>query len=147
NWLVQQIESPQVMSSAFATLPSSSNNMARLLNARKEVKRDKKSDEETDAKRMVKETQKELFIDEVRARIDHAVTTETPFYERLVGFWSNHFTVSVKKGLVAGLAGAYEREAIRPYVTGKFADMLLAVAHHPAMLVYLDNAQSIGPHS
>ena len=45
------------------------------------------------------------------------------------------------------MAGAYEREAIRPHVLGKFADMLLAVESHPAMLYYLDNAQSIGPNS
>ena len=45
------------------------------------------------------------------------------------------------------LCGAFEREAIRPHVRGKFADMLLAVETHPAMLLYLDNAQSIGPHS
>jgi uncharacterized protein (DUF1800 family) len=48
---------------------------------------------------------------------------------------------------VFGLAGAFEREAIRPYVTGRFYDMVLAVARHPAMLVYLDNGQSFGPNS
>ena len=45
------------------------------------------------------------------------------------------------------MAGGYEREAIRPHVLGRFADMLLAVEGHPAMLVYLDNAQSVGPNS
>ncbi|TGT56722.1 DUF1800 family protein, partial [Mesorhizobium sp. M2E.F.Ca.ET.166.01.1.1] len=70
------------------------------------------------------------------------------FVERLVGFWSNHFCVSVAKGqIVRACAGAFEREAIRPFVLGRFADMLLAVEHHPAMLVYLDNQQSIGPDS
>jgi uncharacterized protein (DUF1800 family) len=49
--------------------------------------------------------------------------------------------------LVAPLAGSYEREAIRPHVLGRFADMVLASAKHPAMLVYLDNFQSIGPNS
>ena len=47
----------------------------------------------------------------------------------------------------ACMAGAYEREAIRPHVLGRFADMLLAVESHPAMLIYLDNARSIGPNS
>ena len=45
------------------------------------------------------------------------------------------------------MAGAYEREAIRPHVLGRFADMLLASASHPAMLFYLDNSRSIGPKS
>jgi uncharacterized protein (DUF1800 family) len=67
--------------------------------------------------------------------------------ERLVMFWSNHFSVSANKGPVAAIAGAYEREAIRPHVQGRFVDMLLAVERHPAMLIYLDNAQSIGPNS
>ena len=62
-------------------------------------------------------------------------------------FWSNHFCVSANKGPVRGIAGAYEREAIRPYVLGRFADMLLAVEKHPAMLVYLDNQVSVGPNS
>src|SRR5262249_17166639 len=72
---------------------------------------------------------------------------EIGFVERLVWFWSNHFCVSADKGPVRSLCGAFEREAIRRHVRGKFADMLLAVEMHPAMLLYLDNVQSIGPHS
>ena len=76
------------------------------------------------------------------------MTTDRPFVERLVAFWSNHLCVSVgAKILVAPLAGSYEREAIRPHVLGRFEDMVLASAKHPAMLVYLDNFQSIGPNS
>ena len=76
------------------------------------------------------------------------VGTERPFVERLVAFWSNHLCVSAgAKILVAPLAGSYEREAIRPHVLGRFTDMVLASAKHPAMLVYLDNFQSIGPGS
>jgi len=75
------------------------------------------------------------------------VRTQRPFYERQVMFWSNHFTVSIQRPVVAGLVNAFELEAIRPHVGGRFADMLLAVARHPAMLLYLDNAQSVGPDS
>jgi len=70
-----------------------------------------------------------------------------PFRERLVDFWMNHFTVSRRSGSIAVLIGSYERDAIRPHVTGRFADMVVAVARHPAMLIYLDNAGSIGPAS
>jgi uncharacterized protein (DUF1800 family) len=90
---------------------------------------------------------REAFVADVEARIVQSATTDVPFLERLVLFWSNHFAVSAGKGAVRGLAGAYEREAIRPNVLGRFADMLKAVAQHPAMLIYLDNAQSIGPTS
>jgi len=85
---------------------------------------------------------------ESSAALTERVTTERPFVERLVAFWSNHLCVSMgAKVLVAPLAGSYERDAIRPHVLGRFEDMVLASAKHPAMLVYLDNFQSIGPAS
>jgi uncharacterized protein (DUF1800 family) len=85
---------------------------------------------------------------ENRASLTQRVTTERPFIERLVAFWSNHLCVSASaKLLVAPLAGSYEREVIRPHVLGRFEDMVLASAQHPAMLFYLDNFQSIGPNS
>ncbi|MBV9653456.1 MAG: DUF1800 domain-containing protein, partial [Acetobacteraceae bacterium] len=74
-------------------------------------------------------------------------TAASPFRERLVWFWANHFTVSVRGGPTAALAGAFVQEAIRPHVTGHFADMLLAAVRHPAMLLYLNNAGSVGPDS
>ena len=81
------------------------------------------------------------------AAVARAVATATPFAERLVWFWSNHFTVSLRRGVCAAIAGPFVEEAIRPHVTGRFQDMLLAVMRHPAMLLYLDNAQSVGPGS
>jgi uncharacterized protein (DUF1800 family) len=82
---------------------------------------------------------------ELEARMRYAVATPAPLVERLVWFWSNHFTVSAKRiGLVA-LAGSYEREAIRPHVLGRFDQLLLAVLRHPAMQIYLDNFRSVGP--
>lgn len=84
---------------------------------------------------------------QARARIASALTTETPFAERLVHFWANHFAVSADKLQTIGLAGTLEFEAIRPHIGGRFIDMLLAVERHPAMLLYLDQAQSIGPDS
>ena len=85
------------------------------------------------------------FLKEVRARLDAALIPEIGFPERLVWFWSNHFCVS--GFVVPNMAGGYEREAIRPYILGRFADMLLAVECHPAMLAYLNNNVSIGPNS
>jgi len=89
-----------------------------------------------------------IFQAEVQARFARLVDTENAFLERLVLFWSNHFAVSLAKGgPMRVLAGAFEREAIRPHVLGRFADMLVAVEKHPVMLIYLDNQQSIGPAS
>ncbi len=85
---------------------------------------------------------------EALARFQRATLAEAGFVERLVTFWSNHFCVSASKaGSVRILAGAFEREAIRPHVLGRFSDMLLAVEQHPAMLLFLDNQQSLGPNS
>jgi uncharacterized protein (DUF1800 family) len=89
----------------------------------------------------------ELAKREVHALLANALTTEAPFRERLVWFWANHFTVSARGLVPAACAGAYVREAIRPHVTGRFADMLLAVMRHPAMLAYLNNERSAGPGS
>jgi len=87
-------------------------------------------------------------VAEGQACLRERITSARPFVERLVGFWSNHLCVSAAaKPQVAALAGSYEREAIRPHVLGRFADMVLASAKHPAMLIYLDNFQSIGPGS
>lgn len=88
-----------------------------------------------------------LWRAQAAALTGYALTTQTPFRERLVWFWTNHFTVSLREGAVRSVAGAFVAEAIRPYVTGRFGDMLLAVMRHPAMLFYLSNAQSIGPRS
>ena len=85
---------------------------------------------------------------EALARMQRAVMADCGFAERLVVFWSNHFCISANKGGLARMwAGSFEREAIRPYVLGRFADMLKAVEQHPAMLFFLDNQQSLGPDS
>jgi uncharacterized protein (DUF1800 family) len=88
-----------------------------------------------------------IYVDEATSRLRHAAATDRPFVERLTQFWTNHFAVSIDKLAVLGLAGAFEREAIRPNVLGNFTDLLLAVQRHPAMLLYLDNHVSVGPNS
>ncbi len=88
------------------------------------------------------------FMEDAHNRIAAAVASRVPFFERLVAFWSNHFCVSADKSpFLRALAGPYEVEAIRPHVMGTFHDMLVASAGHPAMIMYLDQAQSIGPNS
>jgi len=66
--------------------------------------------------------------------------------EQLVWFWFNHFNVSQRKGVIAAMVGDYEEHAIRPHVLGKFRDLLMATAFHPAMLQYLDNQQNAVGH-
>ena len=80
-----------------------------------------------------------------RARLGAA--TNAAFAERWSLFWANHFTVSALKVVTAPLVGPFEDEVIRPHVFGRFEDMLVASSQHPAMLIYLDQAQSVGPDS
>ncbi len=84
----------------------------------------------------------EIVRNEAAARFDAAVDANIGFVERLTWFWSNHFCISADKDIAT--VGAYEREAIRPHVLGRFGDMLGAVESHPAMLFYLDNVRSMG---
>jgi uncharacterized protein (DUF1800 family) len=87
------------------------------------------------------------YSEAVGARLHVAINSEQDFAERLVHFWSNHFAVSTDKVVVTALAGNYEFDAIRPHIFGNFSDILKAAVRHPAMLLYLDQAQSIGPGS
>lgn len=89
----------------------------------------------------------QIAAEEVLARTRQGLQTESDFAERLVYFWSNHFTVAATKATTIPWAGIYEREAIRSKLTGSFGALLIAVAQHPGMLLYLDQAQSIGPNS
>src|SRR5215469_16242470 len=120
-----------------AGLPPGSEMVATMLEAR----RDKEE------KPQLKERLKATYLAELDARMQAAILGDTPVLERLTQFWGNHFTVSGMRPFVRGVTGAFEREAIRPHVTGRFIDMLTAVTSHPGMLLYLDNAQSFGPDS
>jgi len=89
----------------------------------------------------------DILVAEVEARTLRGMTAEASFAERLVLFWSNHFTVSANKAVTIPFAGVFEREVIRAGMTGTFADLLVASKRHPGMLLYLDQAQSMGPNS
>lgn len=90
---------------------------------------------------------REIAQADVRARLATAAATQQPFNERLALFWANHFTVSLAKASTRGAVGAFEREAIRPHIGGRFIDLLRAAVQHGAMLRYLDNDRSAGPDS
>jgi uncharacterized protein (DUF1800 family) len=95
----------------------------------------------------VREAYQPHYRAQVLARAQSAALTQAPFAERLVHFWTNHFAVSADKGVVFGLAGTLENEAIRPHVGGRFIDLLRAVEQHPAMIAFLDNQYSVGKDS
>jgi uncharacterized protein (DUF1800 family) len=89
-----------------------------------------------------------LLRAEQEAWLRHLLTSAEPFRDRLTAFWLNHFTVAERGGFgVSTGFPEFLREAIRPRMTGKFADLLVAVCTAPAMLYYLDQTASVGPNS
>lgn len=91
--------------------------------------------------------QQVILTDLASARILRAVYSERQLQEEMVDFWFNHFNIYFNKGAERYLVTGYEREVIRPHVFGKFYDLLLATAKSPAMLFYLDNAESVAPNA
>src|SRR6204780_933787 len=145
-WLLSQIRGP-VPLAVNSPLAPSDQIFAGLIAARDERQKLKQASatESTDAKVLfnaVREAYQPHYRAQVLARAQSAALTSRPFAERLVHFWSNHFAVSADKGVVYGLAGTLENEAIRPHVTGRFVDLLMAVEQHPAMISFLDNQSS-----
>ncbi|WP_428034675.1 DUF1800 domain-containing protein [Amphritea sp.] len=147
GWLLQQLEAqdpgPQVPDAtssliAFSTFQEN----RKLLNEVADV------DKATAQRQALQKTFRARELDNFRQRFEYAARTKTPFRERLVQFYANHFTVSHKgKRAIALASVAFENEAIRGNLDNSFADMLLAVESHPVMLLYLDNNNSIGPAS
>jgi len=139
TWALAQLSAPASPSARFDDLPTgkaAARSFTRFVRGPR-----------GDADARLPESARALYLREAVARTAAQVEGASPLVERLVAFWSNHFTVSIQRMVVLPLAGAFEREAIRPHVRGCFRDMLLAVARHPAMLLYLDQAQSAGPGS
>ena len=100
------------------------------------------------ARKAARQPLDDALAQEVLARAWLGAATPSPFRERWALFWGNHFSVSLVKGEEVGATvAAFEREAIRPHVFGRFADLLSASSHHPAMVMYLDQQNSMGPTS
>lgn len=83
----------------------------------------------------------------LKATMARAVEAKDSFRERLMAFWADHFTVSNSGKEQALTPASFAEDALRPYLTGRFGDMLAAVVHHPGMLIYLDQVRSVGPNS
>lgn len=167
RWLIAQIDAFEPTPPVMANLPSRAEltqamiGYLEVVRGARQVRRDTPTDglpspgmrdnpevaaalaERRDGRRSLREH----YVDAVHARTLAALQSATPFMERWVHFWSNHFAISVDKIVTVAMAGDYEFQAIRPHVTGRFADLLRAAVRHPAMLLYLDQAQSVGPAS
>lgn len=146
KWLLAQFEQYQALTPAWQNQPKTASLIADYADQLKQM-RNADEDAKKSAKRMFLREVKDQYQFAVKARAESALNTKTPFIEHLVHFWANHFAVSIEKRGVADFAGAFELEAIRPFILGSFKDLLFAVEKHPAMLIYLDQTKSIGQQS
>lgn len=136
DWALAQLDAEGPEPAEVIALPPTERIAARVWSLRRDGDKD-----------AIERELRALWRQEAGVRAMAMVRTTRPLRERLVAFFANHLAVSALEPPVFGLAGAYERDAIRPRVLGRFADLLLAAIRHPAMLIYLDNARSIGPDS
>jgi len=152
GWLESQIDATDARAPASGTPPSAAvlNQIRELRLARQAVRaRRTGTPPEVDAE-AIREFGRfvaQSYQEQAAAMLVGAIGADSPFHERLVQFWTNHFAISADKQPVGALVGHYQTEAIRPRVTGSFRALLRAAIAHPAMLLYLDNPTSIGPNS
>jgi len=153
-WLERQVHPDQIpdphLAARLQRFPAASMSETDLLAAYPPPRRSRAGDpppSPSERRRMRQRSPNRIAADLAGAKLQRAVYSERQLEERMVDFWFNHFNVFFAKGPSKWLVSDYERTAIRPYVFGSFDQMLLAVASHPAMLVYLDNWRSMVPDS
>ncbi|RZS84215.1 DUF1800 domain-containing protein [Pigmentiphaga kullae] len=146
QWLRGQLGRYEPRPPAWDPLPTSGD-LVRDVVARQREIRGTPPDQQAPVRDALRKAQRQHYLDAIDMRALSALDAPTPFVERLVHFWANHFAISVENPAVAMLAGSFEAEAIRPHVLGRFEDMVLAVERHPAMLLFLNQNASIGPGS
>ncbi len=154
GWVLAQLDDER--SVEISGLPAAKNQLARFFEDRADSRQAQRMAGEDDRalaseRRRRRENRQRMqwdVGDNLSDRFAQAVATETPVKERLALFWSNHFTVSRQgRPQITSACCAFENETIRISLDDHFSDLLLRVASHPVMLVYLDNAQSVGPGS
>ncbi|CDZ51294.1 DUF1800 domain-containing protein [Neorhizobium galegae] len=101
-----------------------------------------------DVRKATRTEARRIYRQDAMARLAQAIHSPLGFYERLASFWVDHFSTSVMKSLpMRMIVPLYEAQAIRPNIGGSFTKLLSDAILHPAMLIYLDQNQSVGPDS
>lgn len=99
-------------------------------------------DEKVKARQAQQDFQERTAFESAKRHLLRAVYSSTQLKEQMTWFWLNHFSVFRNKANLRWSVGDYEERAIRPHSLGNFRELLMATIKHPAMLIYLDNAQS-----
>ena len=136
---------PREALAAIAVLPISHarpEDLAQKVIDTRRALRFKSVDEKRDAQKQLRKEFAQLDLQVFERRTIRALYSPYPLQEMMTWFWFNHFNVFQNKKQVRFLLADYEESAIRPHVLGRFRDLLQAVLTHPAMMVYLDNAEN-----
>lgn len=155
RWLLRQVNDPRSALLVNKKVMNTGQSARFVINGIAKIKESKAAaevgelseDALSDVRRETIKSYHKVFESEIHNRNRQAMTTKAGFAERWVRFWSNHFSVSAREPNLFPLVNAFEREAIRPFVFGKFSDLLISSTFHPAMLYYLNNNVSVGPTS
>ncbi|KLI65261.1 DUF1800 domain-containing protein [Aurantiacibacter marinus] len=153
GWLAQQLQDFDPAPAGMPRLLSIEDLILGVADVRNETQMARRSNDMAEqeaareSRRDVRQRDRRNLFEASAARLRIAAQSETPFAERLVHFWSNHFAVSAERLPVYSLAAEYEFSAIRRNLSGNFADLLRAAVFHPAMLLFLDQTRSAGPNS
>ena len=99
-------------------------------------------DEKAKARQVQQDLQERTAFESAKRHLLRAVYSPAQLKEQMTWFWLNHFSVFRYKANLRWSVADYEERAIRPHSLGNFRQLLMATLKHPAMLVYLDNAQS-----
>ncbi|MEM8776271.1 MAG: DUF1800 domain-containing protein [Pseudomonadota bacterium] len=124
--------------------------MVEMQAARKKSRRSNSEAEQRNFTEMRRARNRELRLESAgwfRNTLMRRISTQDGFRERLAFFWADHFTARGTGGVTGVGYMPYVEEAIRPHVSGRFADILKAVVTHPFMIDYLDQTRSAGPNS
>lgn len=138
-----QLAGPDAMAQQYPA-PDRANIFARLAALRAARNATPRDD---DALRAAEAAMTDQILTAQRRLFARALDTGTPYRERLVRFWTGHFSITPKQRVLLPEGADMVETAIRPNVAGRFADMLKAAILHPAMIRYLDQDSSLGPNS
>ena len=118
SWLLDQLQGPSRPHTSLRDLPSSASVLVDVQNLRRQQREQQRSDPDADVFKTYGRTVRDHYIEQTSARYRAAAESDSPFHERLVHFWSNHFAVSADKQPIPAVAGLFENEVIRPNVAG-----------------------------
>lgn len=146
--ILDRLAGPDVVGETLASVGFEDRHAAHVRYNKSRRQYRKKNTAETRKERSdAKNERNKIVASDLKLRVSRSVLSHDGFRERLVAFWADHFSVSGQGRFLQLLHGDFVDRAIRPFITGTFAELLTQAVTHPSMLIYLDQVKSFGPNS